>query len=88
MTIDELAVMIGRDLTLTRYAKDGTSCSFPRAETKQDKDDPFLGGTYGNGRNADSAIADYVWKLSGKILVLDSYSPERREFTLGTITVD
>lgn len=43
------------------------------------KGDGVLIGEYGNGRTEEEAIRNYAKAISLKTLVLDSYTPERRE---------
>lgn len=43
------------------------------------KDGSVLIGTFGNGPNERAAIAAYAKEISNKRLVIDSYSPKRRE---------
>ena len=42
-------------------------------------DGHFLVGTFGNGHTEDEAICAYASEISEKVLVLDSWTPQRRE---------
>jgi hypothetical protein len=39
----------------------------------------FLVSNHGNGSTPTDAMIDYTEKISGKLIVLNAYSPERRE---------
>ncbi len=81
MTIEEFADIIGTDLIIRRYSNQDNRymAQFEDAETKENENDPYLTGGYGNGNSAGFAIRDYVEKIRGKLLVINAYG-KRREF--------
>jgi len=52
---------------------------FAHSETKDKKTDVMLAGTHGNGMTVEQAIADYVPRIVGKILVINAHTPSRKE---------
>lgn len=53
--------------------------SFKNVETKDCSSSGVLSGTYGNGATQAKAIADYARQLSGRLLIIGAYTPDRRE---------
>jgi len=46
-----------------------------------------LRSEYGNGRTPEDAMADYARNISGKLLVLNAFGPNRREIQAPIITL-
>lgn len=44
--------------------------------------DGGLIGKYGNGNTVDEALSDYCKRISGRRIVFDAYTPERKEIQL------
>jgi hypothetical protein len=44
------------------------------------KDGPILSSAHGNGATEGMAMQEYAAKISGKLLVVDSFTKKRREF--------
>ena len=86
ITLSELADILGINLEIVRYPNQNNrfSCSFERSEAKKNKDDIFLTGTYGNGRSPQAAMRDYVRNIRGLLLIINAYSPNRKEFQVPT----
>ncbi len=57
---------------------------FKNAEVKND--DSMLGGKSGNGETPEEAMADYGKQISGKLLIIDAGTAERREIYVPVIT--
>lgn len=90
MTIYELSDMVNEHLILTRYSNQGTrwSAQINHAETKEFKGSAILCGEYGDGNSPETAIADYVQRIRGKVLVIDSMGKDRREFVVPATLTD
>lgn len=52
---------------------------FPSCETKDHPGSKILCSSYGDGRTIEDAIAGYARAISGRILVVNSGRPNRRE---------
>lgn len=46
------------------------------------KNGAFLVGAYGKGETIEEAVKDYISQISGKTLVFNACSPNRREVTV------
>lgn len=79
MTIEELGDLMQCDLILTRYAAQNNRwcCQFEHAEVKEGCG---LLGTHGNAKTPYGAIADYVKKIRGRVIVINAMGDNRREF--------
>lgn len=55
---------------------------FKNAETKN-RD--ILAGSFGNGESEEEAICEYAKEISGKLLVIDAMTPQRREIQVPTL---
>ena len=79
MTIHELSELVMEDLVWRRYADQGG-----RIVVKIENSDIFshceagLKGVYGEGNTHELALANYVAKIKGKILVVHAVSKDRR----------
>ena len=62
----------------------GDTCvlSVARAETKDAESDPFLTSTTGRGATPALARADLARRISGKIIVIESGSAQRRQIPI------
>jgi len=50
------------------------------------KDGGFLCSAFGNGNTPDEAVADYAREISEKRLVLNAYTPDRKEIDAPILT--
>ena len=80
MTIEELGDIMNEGLVIRQRANNEDLekyyCSFEGAEVKE-----AIGliGAFGDGDTPNEAIADYVARIQGKVLVLGAHRDERRE---------
>mgnify|MGYP006995678013 CR=1 FL=1 len=92
MNISDYADIIQADLILRRYSgqENRWSATFEHSETKESAGSSILAGTYGNGKTPQGAIEDYVFKLSGLILIFNAMNKStRREYGIPqTLTAD
>lgn len=81
MNIYEFADVIGKELIIIRYPNRGNrfSCSFEGAEIFKKGSSKRVRG---EGISPTTAICSYVCKIQGKILVFNSSSEEKQEFTV------
>jgi hypothetical protein len=89
MNIEELSDLMGEDLVIRRYAGQNNRymAHFEHSDTKDDSDDPGLCGSYGNGKSPDEAIEDYVKKIRGKLLIINAWGENRREYYIPPILI-
>jgi len=82
MNIQEYADVLNLDLKLMRYPNQNNrwTAKFERCETKDSEASCILSGTYGNGIDPQSAIADYVDSIRGKILVHHANMPNEQRW--------
>jgi len=83
MKFTEYCDIINCNIKITYYhnQKNRWSAAIEYADTKKTTSSGVLEGTYGNGKNPEEAISDYIEKISGKLLVLNAMSKEnRREY--------
>jgi hypothetical protein len=66
-----------------KYGLDRFCCDFEHAEV-QSVPPGFLIGVAGNGNTIESAMVDYMRKISGKVLVVSAYSGSRQEIDVPT----
>lgn len=85
MTIYEFADIIGKELNIKRYPNQDERwiAQFEKCEISEGA---ILSGIYGTGKTPIGAIQDYTAKIRGKVLVFNSYSKERIEYTCPQIT--
>ena len=84
MNLYDLSALLDADLILTRYANQSGrwTAQLERCETK---DGNLLCTAYGNAKDTDAAINDYVQQIRGKLIVARATSTEfRRELTVPT----
>ena len=81
MTIEEFADIIDCKLIVERIPlqKNRWTAKFENSDTKCFKGSSILSGTYGNGKDTESAIHDYIKKIENKILVLNAMSDTNRK---------
>ena len=82
MNIYEYADIISADIKLIRYTNQNNrwSAMFAGCEVKEGQ---MLASKYGNGKDPDSAIRDYVLAIQGKRIVFNAMDKEhRREYTV------
>lgn len=81
MTIYELSDIARCDLVLTRHHNQGArwTARLERTDTKESATDVCVTAAYGNGSTPEEAIADYVQRLRGRLLVVDAMRETRRE---------
>lgn len=78
-TIENFAVT--HDLTMQvheRSRNSGPNKFYAYFESAETKDGCILCGDFGNGHDEQEAIQNYAKEISGKLLVIDAYSEERR----------
>ncbi len=87
MNINELADLLGVDLIVRRYPNqhERWTASFEKCETK---DGGMLASEYGNGTSPELAIKNYCELISGKVLVFNAMSENRREFNCPKLTYE
>lgn len=68
-----------------RSATDGPGRFYAHFKCADTKDGPFLVGEYGDGRTPEAAVEAYGRKITGKVLVIDSWTPKRREIVVPVI---
>ena len=78
------ADIIDKEIIIIRYANQNNrfSACFENSEIKEGN---ILSSVYGNGNSPESAILDYIPKISGKKLVFDAYGSCRKEFVVPKI---
>ena len=79
MTAFERLINTGYHLDIFRWEngiKTGIGVSFDHAEVKEGA---FLAGIFGSGTTLEEACEDYIHKLSGKTLVFNAMSGDRKE---------
>lgn len=65
-----------------RTARDCPGRFYAYFEHAEIKDGHMLVGAFGNGRTEDEAIQSYAKEISGRALVLNSYTVERKEIVV------
>jgi len=60
---------------------------YAKFEDCEVKQGPGLRSEYGNGRTPGEAIANYAKEISGALLVLNAFGPNRREIQAPIITL-
>jgi hypothetical protein len=82
MKLTEFAEVIDETLLITFSPSCQTwQARFEDSSLKNDAQDPFLRGEFGTGANPQAALADYVQKIRGRILIFDS-ADERAKFNV------
>lgn len=80
MNINELADLLDCEIEYRRYPNQNgrVICHFKDCDVK---DGGMLVGAYGTGTSPDTALADYVNRLQGNLIVFRASNPDkRREF--------
>lgn len=80
MTLQELATVMNSQIVI-RSRDDGTW--YASIENCEVKGDGVLISAFGNGRNPETALNDYVDQIRGKTLVVNA-SFDRKEFKVPT----
>lgn len=79
MTIEEFAHKFGLTIRVDERSNRTNGQWYAHFLNAEIKDGPILIGDYGYGVTPKSAIADYAERISGKLLVINAYGPNRRE---------
>jgi hypothetical protein len=81
MNINELSDIMGVDLILRRYANQGKRwiAQLEHVDIKEHRESSEWEDTYGNANSPDEAIADYVNKIRGKVLLVHAFTRKRRK---------
>lgn len=79
MNVRDFFEAINVELEVTEIAKGSYRAQGRYCEIK---DDCVLIGESGRGATSKQALADYATRISGKRLVVDAMSPNRREFNV------
>jgi hypothetical protein len=83
-TLQELAAITGKALTLTEHSDDRWTCCLRGVEVRQGI--AGLLSEYGTGLTPESAAIDYAAKLTGQRIVVNAMNPDtRREYGLGEV---
>lgn len=92
MTIQAFAEQHGLEMVVTERPlwaqREGVSryyAVFDGAETRAGR--CMLAGTHGDGATPEEAIAAYADAISGQLLVVDAYTPERREIPVPVLSL-
>ena len=83
MKLTEYADIINCGLEITYHENQNTrwSATFKDSETLERFGGHILSSTYGNGNSPDTALIDYIHKITGKVLVINAFRKDkRREF--------
>lgn len=76
----DILLSLNRHLDVWKVDHNTVVCvSYERSEVK---DGPVLVGTYGKGRDFESACDDYLAQIRGKMLVFDACTDHRKEVTV------
>ena len=88
MNIYEFADVIDRELVIRRYPNQDNrfTAQFEHSETKINKSDCILAGSYGNGNTPEEALNNYIKEIQGKVLVFDAMSDKRQEYVVPNFT--
>jgi hypothetical protein len=83
VTLEEICLLIGRNLVVTRYANPGPGNHWAaRIQGAEIKDGGMLRAFSGRGVTPDEALIDYANEIAGKVLVFDAYNDRRREINI------
>jgi hypothetical protein len=89
-SLQQLADLYALDLHVYERSGEGNLPRFYASfESVETKEPGVLVSTYGNGDTPEQAVADYAHQLSGRVLVIRSHQPSRREIgPFSAITFD
>ena len=87
MTLEAFADQHGLVMEIAERTRTDLHPSFPyepnrfyaRFKDVDTKDSACLTGTHGNGGTETEAMTAYARQISGKLLVVDAFTPKRRE---------
>lgn len=82
MKLGEYLDTLNLELVVRRYHnQDERWCaSLEHVEIKDDAGSSVLASIYGDGKNSDEAIAEYLKLIKGKLLVVHATATTRREY--------
>lgn len=80
MKLNDYCDAINAEMHLTRYANQNRWCAkFDRCEVATQG---CLESVHGNGLTPEAAMTDYIQRISGKRIVFNAMTAQRREFTV------
>ena len=83
MRITELATLLNVQIVMLYPNYNGEwCCHIKGALTKDDKNSACLVSASGTGATPKEAITDYINKIKGKLLIIDAYGEDRKEFKI------
>jgi len=88
MNIYEFADVIDKEIVIRRYSNQNNRfmAKFEHSETKKNKSDCILSGSYGNGNSPEEALSNYMKEIQGKVLIFNAMSDKRQEYVVPNFT--
>ena len=82
MNITEYADILNLNIEINYYHNQNNrwSANFGSSEIKDNSSSAILKSEYGTGKSPREAIEDYLNLISGKVLVINAMSDNRREY--------